>query len=594
MSESPAPDRVGAEQGVADAERRRSPRLPPAVDLRALVQAGTSLHQGVVKNLSDGGMAMNLEGSAAAALERGESVNLKFQWGDRTFRSKARVAWVRFGADGRWDVGLQYVGAPQGEEIPTLLDMDLVRIDPVWALRVPAALAVRRQVLPFALVDGRVQVACLDVEDAAALNALERHIDRPLQAHAAEPDSLRKALRRVYGEAGPSGPGAATDPVALCNELLYAAWLRQASDIHLDPERDDVRVRLRVDGQLEDYRRIPMDLHGELLSRIKVLGGMDIAEKRAPQDGRFRHAFGPEQDVDLRVATLPTKHGERATIRLLAMRMEALTLESLGMTGRDLACVESAIRRPHGLILTTGPTGCGKTTTLYAALRRITGQRAVNAIAVQDPVEYDLPGVALVEVDAAQKVTFAKALRSILRHDPDVILIGEIRDAETVDIAIKAALTGHLVLATLHTNSAPSAVTRLIDMGTDRYLIAAVLRLVAAQRLVRRLCPYCRVEAPLRPEQAAALGQPDAEGAPAFSARGCKYCAGRGYSGRIGLFELLPMDDELAKGTARDLDEVRLAEALRARKVPSILDDALDKMRAGLASFDDVLTAVAL
>lgn len=582
-------------QGVADVERRRSPRLPPAVDLHALVQAGRDLHRGTVKNVSEGGMAMELAtGGATATLERNATVNLRFQWGDRTFITKARVAWVKVGVDGRWDVGLQYLGAPQGQEIPTLLDMSLVRIDPVWALRVPPALAVRRQVLPFALVNGTVQVACADSEDEATMKALERYIDKPLKGHAAETESLRKALQRVYGEAGQTVTGGEADPVALCNELLYAAWIRQASDIHLDPERDDVRVRLRVDGQLEDYRRLPMELHAELLSRIKVLGGMDIAEKRAPQDGRFRHSYGPGQEVDLRIATLPTKHGERATIRLLAMNMESLTLENLGMTGRDLGHVESAIRRPHGLFLTTGPTGCGKTTTLYAALRQITSQRAVNAIAVQDPVEYDLPGVALVEVDAAQKVTFGKALRSILRNDPDVILIGEIRDSETVDIAIKAALTGHLVLATLHTNSAASAVTRLIDMGTERFLIAAVLRLVVAQRLVRRLCPYCRTDSEITPEQAAAIRRPEVAGMRIGWPKGCMYCAGRGYSGRIGLFEMVPMDDDLAKATARDLDEARLGDELRARKIPSIVDDAIDKMRNGLTSYDEVFTAVAL
>jgi type II secretory ATPase GspE/PulE/Tfp pilus assembly ATPase PilB-like protein len=321
---------------------------------------------------------------------------------------------------------------------------------------------------------------------------------------------------------------------------------------------------------------------------------MDIAERRAPQDGRFRHAFAGGREVDVRVATLPTKHGERATLRLLALEMERLTLENLGMSDRDLALVEQAIRRPHGLLLATGPTGCGKTTTLYAALRRIIAQRPVNAIAVQDPVEYDIPGVALVEVDSAQKVTFAKALRSILRHDPDVLLIGEIRDEETSGIAIRAALTGHLVLATLHTNSAASAVTRLIDMGVDRYLIAAVLRLAVSQRLVRKLCPYCRTERILTPEQAVALTCPEAAGTPVFAPRGCKYCAGRGFSGRIGLFEMLPVDDEISKAVAQGMDETALSVELRRRRIPSIQEDALEKLRSGLTSFEEALSAVTL
>lgn len=576
-------------------DRRRSPRSSPAVDLRAIVALGGKSHPGLVKDVSDGGMGLTLEGNGAdPQLGEGREVSLRFQWGERSFSSRARVSWVRFREDGRWDVGLKYVGRPEGEEIPTLLDMDQVRVDPVWALRVPAALATRRQVLAFALVHGQVQIACADPHDEATLSALTRYIDRPLQAHAAEPASLRRAVLKVYGDIGRSMTEKTDDPVALCDELLYAAFLRQASDVHIDPDREEVRVRLRVDGQLEDYRRVPMAAHGELLSRIKVLGGMDIAEKRAPQDGRFTHTFAPERQVDIRVATLPTKHGERATMRLLAMDMERLTLENLGMSERDLTSSEHAIRRPHGLLLSTGPTGCGKTTTLYAALRRIIAQRPVNAIAVQDPVEYDIPGVALVEVDAAQKVTFGKALRSILRHDPDVLLIGEIRDEETSDIAIKAALTGHLVLATLHTNSAASAVTRLIDMGVDRYLIAAVLRLVVAQRLVRRLCNYCRTEGSLTREQAEALGRPDAAGTPSFEPKGCKYCAGRGFSGRIGLFEMLPMDDEIATAVAKDLDEAALSGEMRRRGIPAIQDDAIEKLRAGMTSFEEVLTAVAM
>lgn len=473
------------------------------------------------------------------------------------------------------------------------IDVRRVKVDPSWALRVPANLAVRRQLLPLCEVAGQVHVACADPQDVAALKALERYVDRPLRVRRADPDALRQVLRRVYGEAQ-SAAADPEEPVALCNELLYAAWLRQASDIHIDPERDGVRVRLRVDGQLEDYRRLPSRAHGELLSRIKILAGMDIAEKRAPQDARFTHSLTATQRVEIRVATLPTKHGERAALRLLAMEMESLTLETLGMSARDLATTEQAVGRPHGLLLATGPTGCGKTTTLYAALRRIIAQRPVNAISVQDPIEYDIPGVAQVEVDSAQKVTFGKALRSILRHDPDVLMIGEIRDEETVDTAIKAALTGHLVLATLHTNSAVSAVTRLADMGVDRYLIAATLRLVVGQRLARILCASCRQAAQLDDEQARALRRPEAVGTAIFEPRGCVYCAGRGYSGRVGLFELLPMDEELSHAIARGADEAELTAALRTRKVPTILDDAVDKLGAGVTSLPDVLAAVAI
>jgi type IV pilus assembly protein PilB len=302
--------------------------------------------------------------------------------------------------------------------------------------------------------------------------------------------------------------------------------------------------------------------------------------------------------VVIRAATLPTNHGERATLRLLAIEAESLTLANLGMAPHDLALVERDFARPHGLVLATGPTGCGKTTTLYAALRHIVAGKRVNAIAVQEPVEYDIPGVTQVEVDSSQKITFATALRSILRHDPDVIMVGEIRDRDTADIAIKAALTGHLVLATLHTNSAASAVTRLLDMGVEPFLVAAVLRSVVAQRLVRKLCPHCRAPAAsspgaaATPRAAAALGLDEAATARLREPRGCLWCAGRGYSGRSGLFEVLALDEELAAAVHRGAGEAELARAARARGQRSLCDDAVDKLLAGTTSLSEVLAAV--
>jgi type IV pilus assembly protein PilB len=272
--------------------------------------------------------------------------------------------------------------------------------------------------------------------------------------------------------------------------------------------------------------------------------------------------------------------------------MESLTLSNLGFSGADLATFEAAIARPHGLILVCGPTGSGKTTTLYAALRRILELGPVNAIAVQDPIEYDLPGVAQVEVDAAQKVTFGSALRSILRHDPDVIQIGEIRDLETASIAIQAALTGHLVLATLHTNSAASALTRLVDMGVERYLAAATLRMVVAQRLVRRLCPFCREPSTISPAEAHSLRRPDAAGATCHVPAGCVYCAGRGHAGRIGLFDVLAIDADLEREIAGGADEGRVEAAARLRGQADMLDDALAKIARGETSVREVLAAV--
>jgi type IV pilus assembly protein PilB len=320
---------------------------------------------------------------------------------------------------------------------------------------------------------------------------------------------------------------------------------------------------------------------------------MDIAEKRAPQDGRFTHRLGAAgQKVDIRVATLPTKYGERMTLRLLALQTDSLTVERLGMSPRDLVFFEQAIAKPHGMILLTGPTGSGKTTTLYAALRRLMQCRNGNVVTIEDPIEYDIPGVAQVEVDSADKVSFDRALRSVLRHDPDIVMIGEIRDRETANVAIKASLTGHLVFSTLHTNSAASVVTRLHDMGVERFLIAATLRLAVAQRLVRRLCRRCRKPRVLEEAEAAALQCPEAAGRTVYEPGGCLYCANRGYSGRLAIFELMPSGESLSREIAEGCDEATILQRMRQAKIPTLLEDGAEKVFAGEATLRDVLATV--
>jgi type IV pilus assembly protein PilB len=497
----------------------------------------------------------------------------------------------------------------RADNLLSLLDMDDVRVDPAWALKVPTALAVRRQVLPFAAVDGQVYVACADIDDRSVLEAVERCVRLPVFPLAAEPDSLRRAIARVFGSGAPAGPGASPartrselaaagdadneGAVGLCEELLHAAIMRQASDIHIDPGEQHVQIRLRVDGVLERFRILPSAALSGIINRFKVLGGMDIAEKRGPQDGRFTHACGPAgTSVDVRLATLPTKYGERMTVRLFGLQTESLTLEKLGLSPKDLECFSRAIERPHGLVLLTGPTGSGKTTTLYAALRRIVAQREQNIVTIEDPIEYDLPGVAQVEIDSADKVSFSNALRSVLRHDPDVVMIGEIRDRETADIAVEASLTGHLVLSTLHTNSAASAVTRLAEIGIDRYLIAATMRLAVAQRLVRRLCGRCRTPRVLAEAEAAALGQPTAAGATVYEPAGCMYCASRGFVGRIGLFEMLPVDEALSRAIADGADEGQVLRHICSGKGSRLVDDAMAKLLDGQVTVRETLAAV--
>ena len=322
------------------------------------------------------------------------------------------------------------------------------------------------------------------------------------------------------------GAEALSDGPALVDRILRAGLFMRASDVHFDPEEGGVRVRFRIDGELEEVLRIPSSMQGALTGRLKVLAGMDIAERRAPQDGGFAWrppagAAAAGVSLDVRMATLPVRRGERITLRLLETGGERLSIDGLGMPDEGRAMFDAVLRSPHGLVLLAGPTGSGKTTTLYAAIQALLAAGPKNIVTVEDPVEYEIPGVAQAEVDSSDKVNFTKALRSLLRHDPDVVMIGEIRDPESLDAAVKAALTGHLVLSTLHANGARAVVVRLLDMGLERSLVSATLRLAVAQRLVRRLCPACRIPAP-------------AGGG--FVPHGCPECGGRGYAGRIGIF----------------------------------------------------------
>jgi general secretion pathway protein E len=495
---------------------------------------------------------------------------------------------------------------------PALLDLDAVRIDSVQALRLPASIALRRRLLPFAVHEGHVWLACQHRDDDAALRTLQRYFEHPLRAVMAEPASLGRALDRLYRDAPQAGASTLTrytergqtasaesedgesDATQLANEILRAGMLRQASDIHFNPGEKELQVRLRVDGVLEDAYRLPMSVHGGLLNRFKIIAGLNIAERRASQDGAFRHSEAGARGmvVDVRVATIPTRHGERLTLRLLAVDSSRFSLSALGMSAAHHGMFSDAISKPHGLILLTGPTGSGKTTTLYAALRELIAAEVQNIITIEDPIENEIPGLVQVEVDSADKVNFASALRSVLRHDPDVVMIGEIRDRETADIAIKAALTGHLVFSTLHTNSAAGAVVRLAEMGVERFLIASTLRLAVAQRLVRKCCTHCIEPRPIRVEEAALLAQPELQGQDCFEPRGCLYCAGRGFVGRMGLFEMLPIDEQWSQAIAKGADEAALNELMRLRGLPLLVHDAAEKLRSGSVTMNDVRSAV--
>jgi general secretion pathway protein E len=389
-------------------------------------------------------------------------------------------------------------------------------------------------------------------------------------------------------------PAEPTNIVALCDEILETAFARNASDIHIDPEENIVLVQLRVDGSLEPLRKLPKSVHGAVIGRYKVLSRMDIAERRMAQDGRFAQKLGPdERKIHFRTATLPTTHGERMTLRLLATETEQLTLNKLGMSPAAMKIFAEHTGERQGMILLSGPTGSGKSTTLYAALRHRLAHHPGRIITVEDPVEFDIVGVAQSEVDTADKLRFDTVLRNILRSDPDVIMIGEIRDHDSADVAIKAALTGHLVFSSIHTNSAAGVVTRFIDMGLQPYQVAATLKLCIAQRLVRRLCVHCREPRELTASEAAVIGRPGAAGTKIYEPKGCPICSERGYRGRVGIFELLPIDDDLARIIVSGCDEGSLVRRARERKIPSLRDDAAEKLLAGQTSYAELVTVSA-
>lgn len=381
--------------------------------------------------------------------------------------------------------------------------------------------------------------------------------------------------------------------IRLVQRLVTGAMDTGASDVHFEPSANALTVRYRIDGMLQEVEVLSSRWSEAVASRIKLMARLDIAEKRIPQDGRIRFA-ARGQSLDIRVATFPTLHGEAIVLRLLGQQSVALKLDSLGLGARSLADLRHALSRPHGIVLITGPTGSGKTTTLYAALDAIL-RPELKIVTVEDPVEYTLTGVSQLQIKPEIGLTYGAALRSVLRNDPDVIMIGEIRDRETADIAVRAALTGHLVLATLHTNTAAGAVTRLLDLGVESYLLASTLVLSAAQRLVRRLCPVCKGTAPISDTDiqliASALGK-DAVPASLPVAHGCSSCNGRGYSGRLPLFEALPVHAEERELIRSFQSEDTLAKAALDRGSWSLLHHGLSSVLAQQTTLEEVLSVI--
>ncbi len=376
--------------------------------------------------------------------------------------------------------------------------------------------------------------------------------------------------------------------IKLVNLLLFEAVKTYASDVHIQPYEDTLAVRMRIDGVLFDMFTVPKAIQEEVASRVKILGNMNIAEKRLPQDGRATVKVG-ERVIDLRLSSVPTSHGERIVIRLLDKSARLYTLEEIGMDADTLTAFRELIRVEHGLVLVTGPTGSGKSTTLYAALTEINNRQG-NIITLEDPIEYQLEGISQIQIASKKGMTFASGLRSVLRQDPDIIMVGEIRDEETAVMAIQSALTGHLVFSTLHTNDAASAVTRLLDLGIEPYLVASSVIGVLAQRLVRRICPNCaEAYAPSRREkQQLELTAEAVSGARVQVGRGCRRCRTTGYQGRVGLFELLPTSARIrelvsARATAAEIKDAALDAGMRALR-----DDGVEKVLRGATTIEEV------
>jgi general secretion pathway protein E len=484
---------------------------------------------------------------------------------------------------------------------------DLAAVHPL-SERLSASYLEHHGLLPLDGDEGRWRVATwLELPDVQALDDLRLLFGGELELVRLAEDELRVTIRRVYGAAavtaegliaGMSGEGGAStdhevpldDLVHLANEppvvklvnlLLLEALEARASDVHLEGYAEQFRARYRIDGVLQEAPSPPTHLAAAVVSRLKIMADLDIAERRVPQDGRIRLRLQDRQ-VDVRVSTLPTLHGESVVLRLLDKEKGWGALEELGMAEDTLARFVQAISRPNGIVLATGPTGSGKTTTLYAAVERMrTGREKI--LTVEDPVEYELPGVPQVPVNEKFGVTFATALRALLRQDPDVLLVGEIRDEETAQIATHAALTGHLVLSTLHTNDAAGALTRLLDLGVQPYLVASSVEAVLAQRLVRRVCRECG-------EWVRADGPPGPH-AVVFRGAGCQACWNTGYRGRTGVYELLVMDEDIRTAVTQQRTAAAIRELAKVGGMRSLSDDGDRVIRAGLTTPEEVRRA---
>ena len=491
--------------------------------------------------------------------------------------------------------------------------VELENVESNDSLVIPYSFAKKHNVLVEPQDNGSALILCADVPKLVVLSELKRRLNTKLVIERLGTTEFDNRLRAVYDKGGSQATQLMDDMgdemdlerladempqttdlleaddnapiIRLINALLTQAIRENASDIHVEAFEEESVVRFRVDGVLRDVLSPRRELHGALVSRIKVMSKLDIAEKRLPQDGRMSLRVA-EHPVDVRVSTLPTQHGERVVLRLLDKQSARLNLELLGMPSEILEVFETLINKPNGILLVTGPTGSGKTTTLYSGLHRLDRKR-LNILTVEDPVEYDLDGVGQTQINAKIGLTFAGGLRSILRQDPDVVLVGEIRDLETAEISVQASLTGHLVLSTLHTNTAVGAVTRLVDMGVEPFLIASSLVGVLAQRLVRKLCSAWKESYEPDAGEREVLGLAANESPTLYRAKGCVECDHIGYSGRLGIYELVEINEGIRKLIHDQASEDDLVS--HARKTSKgLMQNGFERVKQGETTVDEV------
>jgi len=502
--------------------------------------------------------------------------------------------------------------------LPVVAEVDVGAILPETIRRLPNHIARENGILPLYLANGELVVGMADLDALNTLDDLRVLYGYPVRPVIIPADVLADVTQQAYDRAAQSaeaiieeadddvedGDDLALDDAELLddpnqapiirfvNAVLSQAIKERASDIHIEPYEKDLVVRYRIDGVLKESLRPPSKFKNTIVARIKIMAGLNIAEKRLPQDGRIRKKMGG-REIDLRVSTVPVRHGERVVMRILE-KGKVFSLDKIGMYGRTLSVFRELIHRPHGILLVTGPTGSGKSTTLYSALTEINSPE-LNILTIEDPVEYEAPGIGQVQVNPKIDLTFASALRAFLRQDPDVILVGEIRDSETANNAVQASLTGHLVFSTLHTNDSASSFARICDMDVENFLVADTVLGILAQRLVRSLCPHCRDESKYVPSETELreIGLNDEQmelalGKPVMKPVGCDECNGLGYSGRTGIYEFLTNSDEIQRLVILNSPSSQISKVAVEQGMDTLFDDGLRKVLDGITTFEEV------